>query len=116
MWAWDLRAGGAQALYELSTGNTRVQALAWHQGSNSLLASCESAFCDQQGGSRRGDWERVNSGNDAEGKKRWWPKRAKHVVEDFKGYWTEAGSCVVQYRFSDGAGAAVPESAGPSFG
>ena len=47
VWAWDLRrvgSGGsrAQALYELSTGNMIVNALAWHEGSSSLMASCES--------------------------------------------------------------------------
>ena len=47
IWAWDLRrvgSGGsrAQALYELSTGNMIVNGLAWHEGSSSLMASCES--------------------------------------------------------------------------
>ncbi len=112
VWAWDLRAGRAQALYELSTGNARVLALAWHQGSSSLLASCESMYDDCHE-----DWA---GGSDGEGEggsgSRWWPKRAKHDRKDFKAYWTEADSCVVQYRFSDRAGGAVPESQGPAFG
>jgi WD40 repeat protein len=41
VWCFDLRRGQAQALYELSTGNTAVQELAWHEGSNTLVASCE---------------------------------------------------------------------------
>jgi WD40 repeat protein len=41
VWCFDLRRGRAQALYELSTGNTAVQELAWHEGSNTLVASCE---------------------------------------------------------------------------
>jgi WD40 repeat protein len=42
VFAWDLRASRAQALYELSTGNQIVNALGWHQGSSSLMASCEA--------------------------------------------------------------------------
>jgi WD40 repeat protein len=42
VFAWDLRASRAQALYELSTGNQIVNALGWHKGSSSLIASCES--------------------------------------------------------------------------
>jgi WD40 repeat protein len=41
VWCFDLRQGRAQALYELSTGNTCVETLAWHQGSNTLYAGCE---------------------------------------------------------------------------
>jgi hypothetical protein len=37
-------AGGqGQALYELSTGNLDVEALAWHEASSSLISSCNSA-------------------------------------------------------------------------
>ena len=42
VWAWDVRAGSAQTLYQLSTGNQVVNSLAWHQGSSSLIASCEA--------------------------------------------------------------------------
>lgn len=40
--AWDVRNGNAQALYQLSTGNLVVESLAWHEGSSSLIASCNS--------------------------------------------------------------------------
>lgn len=39
---WDVRASQAQALYHLSTGNLMVNSLAWHEGSSSLIAACES--------------------------------------------------------------------------
>jgi WD40 repeat protein len=41
VWCFDLRRGQGQALYELSTGNTCVEQLAWHEGSNTLYAACE---------------------------------------------------------------------------
>jgi hypothetical protein len=44
VWAWDLRNGSAQSLYQLSTGNLVVEALAWHESSSSLIASCESSY------------------------------------------------------------------------
>lgn len=44
VWAWDLRNGSAQALYQLSTGNLTVESLAWHESSSSLIASCESNY------------------------------------------------------------------------
>ncbi len=123
MWAWDLRAGRAQALYELSTGNTRVQALAWHQATNSLLAACESVYSDRHGNNHRDDWsggsdegDDEDEGEEGGGGGRWWPKRAKHDRKDFKAYWTEADSCVVQYRFSGEPKQEVPESEGPAFG
>jgi hypothetical protein len=47
VWAWDLRGGQGQALYELSTGNLDVNALAWHEGSSSLIASCDSSYEDR---------------------------------------------------------------------
>jgi hypothetical protein len=40
VWAWDLRGGQGQVLYELSTGNLEVNSLAWHEGSSSLIANC----------------------------------------------------------------------------
>jgi WD40 repeat protein len=47
VWAWDLRGGQGQALYELSTGNLDVDALAWHQASSSLIVSCNSTYKDR---------------------------------------------------------------------
>jgi hypothetical protein len=44
VWAWDVRASSAQALYQLSTGNQEVTSLAWHEGSSSLIASCEAHY------------------------------------------------------------------------
>mgnify|MGYP001807535882 CR=1 FL=1 len=40
VWAWDVRASSAQALYQLSTGNQEVTSLAWHAASNTLIANC----------------------------------------------------------------------------
>ncbi|KAG2486784.1 hypothetical protein HYH03_014583 [Edaphochlamys debaryana] len=59
IWCWDVRAGSAQPLYELSTGNLEVLALAWHPRSASLLASCSSPREDRMGGFNRSDWRRV---------------------------------------------------------
>jgi WD40 repeat protein len=47
VWAWDLRGGQGQALYELSTGNLDVDALAWHEASSSLIVSCNSTYRDR---------------------------------------------------------------------
>lgn len=44
VWAWDMRAGHAQALYQLSTGNQWVSSLAWHAASSSLIANCEAHY------------------------------------------------------------------------
>jgi WD40 repeat protein len=44
VWAWDVRAGAAQALYQLSTGNQEVTSLAWHAASNTLIANCEANY------------------------------------------------------------------------
>jgi hypothetical protein len=44
VWAWDVRASSAQALYQLSTGNQEVTSLAWHAASNTLIANCESHY------------------------------------------------------------------------
>jgi hypothetical protein len=44
VWAWDVRASSAQALYQLSTGNQAVSSLAWHEASSSLIASCEALY------------------------------------------------------------------------
>jgi WD40 repeat protein len=42
VWAWDVRASSAQALYQLSTGNQEVTSLAWHAASNTLIANCKA--------------------------------------------------------------------------
>jgi len=44
VWAWDVRGSSAQALYQLSTGNQRVDHLMWHPDSNSLVANCSSHY------------------------------------------------------------------------
>ncbi len=124
VWAWDLRAGRAQTLYELSTGNTRVLALAWHQGSSSLLASCESLYSYRREEDRAGGSDEEEEGVEDEGEeeageeggKRWWPKQATHARRDFKAYWNQPRSCVVQYCFSEEAEQEVPYSGGPSLG
>jgi WD40 repeat protein len=44
VWAWDVRASSAQALYQLSTGNQEVSSLAWHEASSSLIACCDAHY------------------------------------------------------------------------
>lgn len=57
--AWDLRGGHARVMYELSTGNSLVMSLAWHESSSSLLASCGSPWEDDRGLHKEGDWKRL---------------------------------------------------------
>jgi WD40 repeat protein len=47
VWAWDLRGGQGRVLYELSSGILDVTALGWHEGSSSLIASCDSSYQDR---------------------------------------------------------------------
>lgn len=47
VWAWDLRGGNGQALYQLSTGNLDVESLVWHEGTSSLVASGDSKHEDR---------------------------------------------------------------------
>ena len=126
VWAWDLRGGQARPLYELSTGNMTVQSLVWHQGSNSLIAACESPCehrhggCDQDNfrvlegrGGSSGSGE--DGGSDYGGDERWWPKRARHQPGDFGRFLSVVQSCVLKYKFSTNANQIVPFSEPPSF-
>ncbi len=125
MWAWDLRAGRAQALYELSTGNTHVMRLVWHQGSNSLLASTKSTYIKKYGGNNEDDWEgwsdQEDGGRDGGGNHQawdavpWWPRGARHTRRDFRAYFNEPELAVIQYRFSDGAERGVSRCDKPTF-
>lgn len=173
IWAWDLRAGQARVLYELSTGNMVVHGLAWHEGSSSLIASCECMTENRLGESYKEDFYRIdNQGRrmpgpgdyededyddddddafkevdsdevgviqgalaaagaeedegdlydeDEEGgqpildddQPRWWPERAVHQGDDFPVYFNSISSCVLRYRFSQGAEKGVPVSRTP---
>eukprot|EP00882_Tetradesmus_deserticola_P020625 GHRQ01022286.1.p1 GENE.GHRQ01022286.1~~GHRQ01022286.1.p1 ORF type:complete len:189 (+),score=68.34 GHRQ01022286.1:37-567(+) len=136
VWAWDLRGGQGQALYELSTGNLIVNALAWHEGSSSLIASCDSPYEDRFGGCERDEFERVgcssssSSADDGEGgdsededgresfaeDERWWPNAATHGAKDFPAYFAKARSAVLCYTFSSSASQQVPASDEVYFG
>ncbi|KAG2430885.1 hypothetical protein HXX76_009858 [Chlamydomonas incerta] len=140
IWCWDLRGGAARPLYELSTGNCHVQALAWHGRSCSLLAAVQSVTEDRHGEQDKADWVRVavdkadeeGVSDDEEGLfedaraahhaggefvvRRWWPRGALHRPQDFPRYWVLAESCVLRYRFSAGANTThVPPSQVPCF-
>ena len=129
VWAWDLRGGQARPLYELSTGNMTVQSLVWHQGSNSLIAACDSPCEDRHGGCDQDDFTMLegrggNSGSESSGEdgdsdyggdERWWPKRARHQPADFGRFLSVVQSCVLRYRFSADAKHIVPFSEPPPF-
>ncbi|KAG2440537.1 hypothetical protein HYH02_010415 [Chlamydomonas schloesseri] len=63
IWCWDLRRGAARPLYELSTGNTNVRALAWHPPTGTLLAALDAPWSDRLGHHSREDWMRVRVTN-----------------------------------------------------
>jgi hypothetical protein len=42
IWAWAVRGGQGQVLFQLSTGNLDVNSLAWREGSSSLIANCDA--------------------------------------------------------------------------
>ena len=65
IWAWDLRAGKAKPLYELSTGNMSVSSLSWHEGTNSLIAACESLAESRMGSCSREDFIRLRVGEES---------------------------------------------------
>ena len=52
-------AGHALVLYELSTGNTFVESLAWHVGSATLLAACESLQENRLGQCYKSDFKNL---------------------------------------------------------
>ncbi|KAF6253262.1 hypothetical protein COO60DRAFT_434032 [Scenedesmus sp. NREL 46B-D3] len=122
VWAWDVRGGQGQALYELSTGNLDVSALAWHEPSSSLIASCDSSYEDRMGGCYREDFERVGGGSgggDDEDEdddesfdedERWWPNKATHGAKDFPAYFAKSRSAVLCYTFSSSPSQQVPPS------
>lgn len=88
---WDLRNAG-RCVYELATGNARVEALAWDPGGHALLALLERARPRRQ-----------ESDSDDEDGAGWgaWPPDAQHAASDFGVQWDQpAGECALaQYRF-----------------
>ncbi|KAG2446142.1 hypothetical protein HXX76_000739 [Chlamydomonas incerta] len=64
IWCWDLRRGAARPLYELSTGNTNVRALAWHEPSSPLLAVREAPAVHRNLVHEWQCWMRVSVTND----------------------------------------------------
>ncbi|WIA41720.1 hypothetical protein OEZ86_009065 [Tetradesmus obliquus] len=107
VWAWDLRGGAAQALYELSTGNLDVTALAWHEASSSLIASCSSSYEDLI--DYRMEPE-SDSNDNSDGEERWWPTTAAHGMKDFRAYFVKSRSATPCYTFSSSAAKKVPRS------
>ncbi|WIA21424.1 hypothetical protein OEZ85_000638 [Tetradesmus obliquus] len=107
VWAWDLRGGAAQALYELSTGNLDVTALAWHEASSSLIASCSSSYEDLI--DYRMEPE-SDSDDTSDGEERWWPTTAAHGMKDFRAYFVKSRSATLCYTFSSSAAKKVPRS------
>ena len=77
-------------LYELATGNTWVQSMAWDAATRSLVASGECAYVDRLGGycgygSMQGYM---------------WP-RCFHKPSDFSHVWDVTRHAILRYRFCD---------------
>ncbi|KAG8730493.1 hypothetical protein FRC12_020235 [Ceratobasidium sp. 428] len=96
---WDIRA--RTPVYELATGNNRVQSLAWDPTRNHLYAATECSYQDWMG--YRHDYEYTESG------KRWtpesedrrpksWPENAWHLENHFD-YMFDAGDHRI-YRYA----------------
>ena len=112
IWAWDLRGGQARCVYEMSTGNTIVESLVWHQGSNSLIAACDSPWENRHGDCSEDDFihlgeegeARIGRGDGSDGEDSqeesddmegyYWPISAFHSYKDF-------GRYSMRYRQSD---------------
>jgi hypothetical protein len=95
---WDVRARAP--VYELATGNNRVESLAWDSKRNSLYASTECTYMDRLGfrhGYRGGYMpdrplpENEDEDDEYDGDyERCWPDRAFHT-EAYFGYTFDAG-------------------------
>ncbi|KAG8708518.1 hypothetical protein FRC08_018856 [Ceratobasidium sp. 394] len=97
---WDVRARAP--VYELATGNNRVQSLAWDSTRNCLYAATECRYRDRMG--YRHDYRRakINTREDRQGdnedddsdfdgfEERSWPRNAWHD-ENYFGYAFDAG-------------------------
>ena len=93
---WDLRASG-RCLYELATGNARVDSLVWHSDSRTLLAVAERGEAPRSGG-WGGDSDEEPEDEDWDA----WPTDARHREDDFGVRWDlphSGSSVVLQYRF-----------------
>uniref|UniRef100_A0A383VJP0 Uncharacterized protein n=1 Tax=Tetradesmus obliquus TaxID=3088 RepID=A0A383VJP0_TETOB len=96
-----------EAVQELSTGNLDVTALAWHEASSSLIASCSSSYEDLI--DYRMEPE-SDSDDNSDGEERWWPTTAAHGMKDFRAYFVKSRSATLCYTFSSSAAKKVPRS------
>jgi hypothetical protein len=105
---WDVRAGAAKFLYELSTGNNQVTGMEWDGERSVLYASTDCDYVDRMGnwtGYRRAKIpraERQSAGEEAKDEQedeedgddddyaRCWPRKAAHAEEYF-GHLFDAG-------------------------
>lgn len=100
-----------------------VEALGWHEGSSTLVASCEFKGENRFGSVYREDFVRLSrralepvggggdeceDDDDDDSTALWWPKRAKHQASDFKKYFSMPSSSVLSYTFSASARREVP--------
>ena len=93
---WDLRNSG-RCVYELATGNARVEALEWDAAGCALLA------LTRRDAARRA-YGRDSDDDDAEGEA-WdaWPRDAHHSADDFGVQWDQPHEeyGFAQYRFTE---------------
>ncbi|KAJ7479389.1 hypothetical protein B0H11DRAFT_2423573 [Mycena galericulata] len=114
---WDVR--GKRMVYELSTGNTQVTGMAWHEAHCALYVSTTCEYMDQYGrsrGYRHAKVPRTARTLDLEGEDSdedydsddddddgpCWPKNAAHA-EDYFGHLFDAGDHrIFRYAFKEG--------------
>ncbi|KAF8598053.1 hypothetical protein BDV93DRAFT_610081 [Ceratobasidium sp. AG-I] len=119
--AWDIRARAA--IYELSTGNNEVNALAWDPKRNTLFAATECSYMDTAGfrhgyrpgtkcemnlgkpstqnQNRKHEEEEEEDGDDDDDYERCWPDLAWHF-EDYYEYPFDSGNHrVFRYAFKE---------------
>ncbi|KAH9838317.1 uncharacterized protein C8Q71DRAFT_750419 [Rhodofomes roseus] len=101
---WDIRA--KKCIYELSTGNTSVEGLAWSSAQSTLYAATSTSYQDWIGNHFSYRDCKVPSGTDILPPKKmhnnlYWPDRAIHVENAF-GYVYDAGTHVMlRYSFKE---------------
>ncbi|KAI0057346.1 hypothetical protein BV25DRAFT_1432852 [Artomyces pyxidatus] len=107
---WDVRA--KLPLYELSTGNNQVNALAWDEPRQTLYAATECCYKDRNG--YRIGYRAAQFPDSGEDDRRTWPEQAYHSETSF-GY--PLDSCdqrLYRYTFKEDADVTVLPSYGPS--
>ncbi|KAJ7438782.1 hypothetical protein B0H11DRAFT_1829022 [Mycena galericulata] len=114
---WDVR--GKRMVYELSTGNTQVTGMAWHEAHCALYVSTTCEYMDQYGRSRgyrhakvprtartldlegEDSDEDYDSDDDDDDDGPCWPKNAAHA-EDYFGHLFDAGDHrIFRYAFKE---------------